>query len=132
MGEDTRELVKKRLDEACDQLGKLEAHDAKRPAKIAEIKTLAETLNKMDEVENERINNNMKNSVEEAKVRNDDRRLEVEQRKVKLSWWQIVIAVAAGFGIETWGFMLNENMQPERRMEKLAGKCTEIIQKFRF
>ena len=132
MGEDTRELVKKRLDEGLEELGKLGAHDAKRTAKLAEIKTLAETMTKMDEAENERINNNMKNSVEEAKVKNDLLKIEVEQKKVKLTWWQVVIAVGVTFGAETWGFILNENMQPERRLEKLAGRCTEIVQKFRF
>lgn len=133
MGNETRELLQKRLNEACDQLGKIEATDKeKRTAKTAEITALTNALTNLDKVENERINNNLKNSTEEARVKVDAERVEVDKKRIRTSWWQIGIGIVAGLFGSTWGYILNENMQPDSRLQKFADKCSDTVSKIKF
>lgn len=130
--DDSRELIQKRLMEATEQLGKYEADDKEhRSAKMSEITNLTNSLVALDKVENERLNNNARNSVDEERLVIDAEKIEVEKKKIRFGKWQLGIGIVGGFLIQLAGFILNENMQKEGGMTRFAEKCAEDVRKIK-
>lgn len=131
----TRDLMEQNLRKANEELSRIDPSDAaKRKAKTEEITALTTALNSMDQTEQNRLNNNAKNSIEEDKLRIEAERVENDKKRIKLGWGQLGIGILGGFLLKTWAYMLSEHFQEDRPMgqfsDKLYDKYTQFREKY--
>ena len=97
---DNMDLYEEREHELLDQLGRMEMNDPNRDKVERELDTLAKIRAKYLELEQNRLNNNAKNDIEEAKLLVEKSKLENEKRRNRTTLWATFLTTlfTTGFG----------------------------------
>ena len=128
-----RDLIEQRLKEATEELGRLDPNDtAKRKAKVDEITALTDNLNGLDQAAETRNNNNKKNDNDEDRLKIDNERLKLEKRKLVFNIVLGVLTPLTSFGLYTWSYLVGENMQGDKPMQRAADKIHDGLSKLTF
>ena len=110
---DNMDLYEEREHELLDQLGRMEISDPNRDKVEKELDTLAKIRSKYLELEQNRLNNNAKNDIEEAKLLVEKSKLENEKRRNRTTLWATFITTLFTTGIGYSAIMKSYHMDEE-------------------
>lgn len=110
---DNLDLYEEREHELLDQLGRMEITDPNRDKIEKELDTLAKIRSKYLELEQNRLNNNAKNDIEEAKLLVEKSKLENEKRRNRTTLWATFITTLFTTGIGYSAIMKSYHMDEE-------------------
>lgn len=110
---DNLDLYEEREHELLDQLGRMEINDPNRDKVEKELDTLAKIRSKYLELEQNRLNNNAKNDIEEAKLLVEKSKLENEKKRNRTTLWATFITTLFTTGIGYSAIMKSYHMDEE-------------------
>lgn len=127
---DNLEILKQVAKNESEQLLKMKYDDPNRPKQVDAVETVSKLCIAYEQLEQNRLSNNAKNDVEEAKLIIEDKKLENERLKMKhdtkRTWYYMVAAL---FG--TWlSYNLGETTVAYKKMEDAAKSIKEGIMRF--
>jgi hypothetical protein len=108
---DNLELYEIREKEILEELGRLNMDDPKREKLWKELDTNARIRKAYSDSEQERLNNNAKNDIEEAKLVIEEKKLENDKNRTKTSVIQTILYILAGVGSYCASYHMEETKQ---------------------
>lgn len=125
----TWELMEEREKEIYVELGKLKFDDPKRQKLMAEAKSLADIKNAYETTENNRLNNNARNDIEEQKLVIEEAKLRNDKRRIGVDIARIIVYTIAGFGLNVASYTMDSWFQKDSRMQKFAERVHDMLTK---
>ena len=126
---EVRELMETSLQKSYEEWNEMKDGDENKPKKLNEIKTLAEVMNNYDKTNQERLNDNAKNSIDEARIKIEEAKVKNDHKRIVLGWGEIGIGLTFGALINFANFILSENMQADKGLQRFADNCYNWITK---
>lgn len=126
METDTRDLLKKRINEDLEKLEELE-DSAERRKKIDEIKILADVDNAYERNENDRHTNNWKNELEEEKLKLDEAKLKTDRARVGVDVGKTIFFGLLGITSSIGSYFLGSFLQKDGKLDKFGEKLNDFM-----
>lgn len=126
METDTRDLLKKRINEDLEKLEELE-DSAERRKKIDEIKILADVDNAYERNENDRHTNNWKNELEEEKLKLDEAKLKTDRARVGVDVGKTIFFGLLGVTSSIGSYFLGSFLQKDGKLDKFGEKLNDFM-----
>lgn len=126
METDTRDLLKKRINEGLEKLEELE-DSAERRKKIDEIKILADVDNAYERNENDRHTNNWKNELEEEKLKLDEAKLKTDRARVGVDVGKTIFFGLLGVTSSIGSYFLGSFLQKDGKLDKFGEKLNDFM-----
>lgn len=124
---DVRDLSEARLKEAYEELGKLNYSDDQRRKVLDEVKILADIDSQMAQNEEQRLNNNAKNSIEEEKLVIEKMKLENDRARMKFDIGKVFVYTLGGIGMQFSSYLLDTWFQKIPACQRFSEKLHDMI-----
>lgn len=126
METDTRDLLKKRINEGLEELENLD-DAAERRKKIDEIKTLSDVDIAYEKSENDRHNNNWKNELDEQRLLIDEKKLKTDRARVGVDVGKTIFFGLLGISSSIGSYFLGSFLQKDGKLDKFGEKLNDFM-----
>lgn len=126
MENDTRELLKERMNEGLEKLKDIE-DSTERKKKVDEIKVLADIDVAYEKTEQDKYNNNWKNELDEEKLLLDQKKLKTEKARLGVDVGKTIFFGILGVGSSIGSYFLGTFLQKDNRLDKFGERLNEFI-----
>ena len=128
MENDTRELLKERMNEGLEKLADIE-DSAERKKKVDEIKVLADIDVAYEKAEQDKYNNNWKNELDEEKLKLDQKKLKTEKARLGVDVGKTIFFGIVGIGSSIGSYFLGTFLQKDNKLDKFGERLNDFIMK---
>lgn len=128
METDTRDLLKKRINESLEELENLD-DTTERRKKIDEIKTLSDVDIAYERNENDKYSNNWKNELEEEKLKLDEAKLKTERARVGVDVGKTIFFGLLGISSSIGSYFLGSFLQKDGKLDRFGEKLNDFMMK---
>ena len=128
MENETRELLKERMNEGLEKLKDIE-DSTERKKKVDEIKVLADIDVAYEKTEQDKYNNNWKNELDEEKLKLDQKKLKTEKARLGVDVGKTIFFGFLGIGSSIGSYFLGTFLQKDNKLDKFGEKLNEFIMK---
>lgn len=126
MENDTRELLKERMNEGLDKLKDIE-DSTERKKKVDEIKVLADIDVAYEKAEQDKYNNNWKNELDEEKLKLDQKKLKAEKARIGVDVGKTIFFGIVGIGSSIGSYFLGTFLQKDNKLDKFGERLNDFI-----
>lgn len=126
METDTRDLLKKRINEGLEKLEELD-DPTERKKKVDEIKTLSDIDAAYERNENDKYNNNWKNELDEQKLKVDEAKLKTDRARIWVDVGKTFLYGICGFGTGVASYFLGSFLQKDAKLERFGEKLNDFM-----
>lgn len=126
MENDTRELLKERMNEGLEKLKDIE-DSTERKKKVDEIKVLADIDVAYEKTEQDKYNNNWKNELDEEKLKLDQKKLKTEKARLGVDVGKTIFFGILGVGSSIGSYFLGTFLQKDNKLDKFGERLNEFI-----
>lgn len=126
MENDTRELLKERMNEGLEKLKDIE-DSTERKKKVDEIKVLADIDVAYEKTEQDKYNNNWKNELDEEKLKLDQKKLKTEKARLGVDVGKTIFFGIVGIGSSIGSYFLGTFLQKDNKLDKFGERLNEFI-----
>lgn len=126
MENDTRELLKERMNEGLEKLKDIE-DSTERKKKVDEIKVLADIDVAYEKTEQDKYNNNWKNELDEEKLKLDQKKLKTEKARLGVDVGKTIFFGIVGIGSSIGSYFLGSFLQKDGKLDKFGERLNEFI-----
>lgn len=126
MENDTRELLKERMNEGLDKLKNIE-DSTERKKKVDEIKVLADIDVAYEKAEQDKYNNNWKNELDEEKLKLDQKKLKAEKARIGVDVGKTIFFGIVGIGSSIGSYFLGTFLQKDNKLDKFGERLNDFI-----
>ena len=126
METDTRDLLKKRINEGLEELKELE-DSTERKKKVDEIKILADVDVAYEKSENDRHNNNWKNELDEQRLLIDEKKLKTDRARVGVDVGKTIFFGLLGISSSIGSYFLGSFLQKDGKLDKFGEKLNDFM-----
>lgn len=126
MENDTRELLKERMNEGLEKLADIE-DSAERKKKVDEIKVLADIDVAYEKAEQDKYNNNWKNELDEEKLKLDQKKLKTEKARLGVDVGKTIFFGIVGIGSSIGSYFLGTFLQKDNKLDKFGERLNDFI-----
>ena len=126
MENDTRELLKERMNEGLEKLKDIE-DSTERKKKVDEIKVLADIDVAYEKSEQDKYNNNWKNELDEEKLKLDQKKLKTEKARLGVDVGKTIFFGIVGIGSSIGSYFLGTFLQKDGKLDKFGERLNEFI-----
>jgi len=128
METDTRDLLKKRINEGLEELENLD-DTTERRKKIDEIKTLSDVDIAYEKSENDRHNNNWKNELDEQRLLIDEKKLKTDRARVGVDVGKTIFFGLLGISSSIGSYFLGSFLQKDGKLDRFGEKLNDFMMK---
>ena len=126
MENDTRELLKERMNEGLDKLKDIK-DSTERKKKVDEIKVLADIDVAYEKAEQDKYNNNWKNELDEEKLKLDQKKLKAEKARLGVDVGKTIFFGIVGIGSSIGSYFLGTFLQKDNKLDKFGERLNDFI-----
>lgn len=126
MENDTRELLKERMNEGLEKLKDIE-DSTERKKKVDEIKVLADIDVAYEKTEQDKYNNNWKNELDEEKLKLDQKKLKTEKARLGVDVGKTIFFGIVGIGSSIGSYFLGTFLQKDNKLDKFGERLNDFI-----
>ena len=126
MENDTRELLKERMNEGLDKLKDIE-DSTERKKKVDEIKVLADIDVAYEKAEQDKYNNKWKNELDEEKLKLDQKKLKAEKARLGVDVGKTIFFGIVGIGSSIGSYFLGTFLQKDNKLDKFGERLNDFI-----
>ena len=126
MENDTRELLKERMNEGLEKLKDIE-DSTERKKKVDEIKVLADIDVAYEKSEQDKYNNNWKNELDEEKLKLDQKKLKTEKARLGVDVGKTIFFGIVGIGSSIGSYFLGTFLQKDNKLDKFGERLNDFI-----
>lgn len=126
MENDTRELLKERMNEGLEKLADIE-DSTERKKKVDEIKVLADIDVAYEKAEQDKYNNNWKNELSEEQLKLDQKKLKTEKARLGVDVGKTIFFGIVGIGSSIGSYFLGTFLQKDNKLDKFGERLNEFI-----
>lgn len=126
--EDTRELLKERMNEGLEKLKDIE-DTAERKKKVDEIKVLADIDVAYEKTEQDKYNNNWTNELNEERLKLDQKKLKTEKGRLWVDVGKTFFFGIVGIGSSIGSYFLGSFLQRDGKLDRFGERLNEFIMK---
>lgn len=130
METDTRDLLKKRVNEGLEKLADIE-DSTERKKKVDEIKILADIDVAYEKNEQERHNDNWKNELDEQKLLLDQKKLKNEKARLGVDIGKTVFFGVLGVSSSIGSYFLGSFLQKDNKLDRFGEKLNDFMMKWK-
>lgn len=130
METDTRDLLKKRVNEGLEKLADIE-DSTERKKKVDEIKILADIDVAYEKNEHERHNDNWKNELDEQKLLLDQKKLKNEKARLGVDIGKTVFFGVLGVSSSIGSYFLGSFLQKDNKLDRFGEKLNDFMMKWK-
>lgn len=126
MENDTRELLKERMNEGLEKLADIE-DSTERKKRVDEIKVLADIDVAYEKAEQDKYNNNWKNELDEEKLKLDQKKLKAEKARLGVDVGKTIFFGIVGIGSSIGSYFLGTFLQKDNKLDRFGEKLNDFI-----
>lgn len=126
MENDTRELLKERMNEGLEKLADIE-DSGERKKKVDEIKVLADIDVAYEKAEQDKYNNNWRNELDEEKLKLDQKKLKTEKARLGVDVGKTIFFGIVGIGSSIGSYFLGTFLQKDNKLDKFGERLNDFI-----
>lgn len=126
--EDTRELLKKRMNEGLEKLEDIE-DSTERKKKVDEIKVLADIDVAYEKTEQEKYNNNWTNELNEERLKLDQKKLKNEKGRLWVDVGKTFFFGFVGIGSSIGSYFLGSFLQKDNKLDRFGERLNDFMMK---
>lgn len=126
METDTRDLLKKRINESLEELENLD-DTTERRKKIDEIKMLSDVDIAYERNENDKYSNNWKNELEEEKLKLDEAKLKTDRARVGVDVGKTIFFGLLGISSSIGSYFLGSFLQKDGKLDRFGEKLNDFM-----
>ena len=124
--DDTRELLKERMNEGLEKLADIE-DSTERKKKVDEIKVLADIDVAYEKAEQDKYNNNWKNELSEEQLKLDQKKLKTEKARLGVDVGKTIFFGIVGIGSSIGSYFLGTFLQKDNKLDKFGERLNDFI-----
>ena len=126
MENDTRELLKERMNEGLEKLKDIE-DSTERKKKVDEIKVLADIDVAYEKTEQDKYNNNWKNELSEEQLKLDQKKLKAEKARLGVDVGKTIFFGIVGIGSSIGSYFLGTFLQKDNKLDRFGERLNDFI-----
>ena len=126
MENDTRELLKERMNEGLEKLADIE-DSTERKKKVDEIKVLADIDVAYEKAEQDKYNNNWKNELSEEQLKLDQKKLKAEKARLGVDVGKTIFFGIVGIGSSIGSYFLGTFLQKDNKLDRFGERLNDFI-----
>lgn len=126
MENDTRELLKERMNEGLKKLEDIE-DSTERKKKVDEIKVLADIDVAYEKAEQDKYNNNWKNELSEEQLKLDQKKLKAEKARLGVDVGKTIFFGIVGIGSSIGSYFLGTFLQKDNKLDRFGERLNDFI-----
>jgi len=126
MENDTRELLKERMNEGLEKLADIE-DSTERKKKVDEIKVLADIDVAYEKAEQDKYNNNWKNELSEEQLKLDQKKLKTEKARLGVDVGKTIFFGIVGIGSSIGSYFLGTFLQKDNKLDRFGERLNDFI-----
>lgn len=119
--------LEKRIQEAIEELGKLNFDDPNRGKLLNEIKTLKELQIAEQQTDDSRMNNSARNDIEEQKLQIEEQKVKNDRRKNGTDIAKLVVYGLLGVGMSFSSYMMDNWFHKDTGMYRFGEKMHDFL-----